>query len=113
MPRVLCVGAKPDEFRKLQKEFRGSTQLQFSSKSLQAVRKDAGLNSFDLVLIDRCILDEGLAAEAIRDAKTVLVCDIDTPSGNAVVMNLSTNHYRVAYDRTSKESHSTIFTRPS
>jgi hypothetical protein len=112
MPRVICVGAKPDDFRKLQKEFNGNAQIQFSSKSLQAVRKDAGLNSFGLVLIDRCVLDEGIAVEAISGAKTVLVCDIDTPSGNAVVMNLSENHYRVAYDRRSKASHSTIFTRP-
>ena len=111
MPRVICLGEKPDNFRKLQREYSGNTQIRFSSKSLGAAKVDAALNSFDLVFIDRCVLDERTAVEAIRGAKTVVVFDIDTPSGNAVVMNLSENQYRMAYDRASKASHSTIFTR--
>jgi Glycosyl transferases group 1 len=111
MPHVICLGEKPGNFRKLQREYSGNTQIRFSSKSLEAARIDAALNSFDLVFIDRCVLDERTAVSAIRGAKTVLVFDIDTPSGNAVVMNLSENQYRMAYDRASKASHSTIFTK--
>ncbi|MEH2510515.1 hypothetical protein V1291_001869 [Nitrobacteraceae bacterium AZCC 1564] len=112
MPRVVCVGESSSDFRRLQKEFTGSAQIHFSSKPLQAIKIDEELSSFDLVLIEGGAFDEKETVEAVNGARTVLVRDIDTPSGNAVVVDLSSNHYRVAYDRSSEAGHSVIFTKP-
>lgn len=113
MPRVLCVGAAPDEFKGVKRQFGGNGQIQFSARSLLAARRDVGMESFDLIFVDRYVLDESFAAEVLGGAKTVLVRDLDTPAGHAVVTGISEGDYQVAYDRMSRAGHSTVFTRPA
>jgi len=112
MPVILCLGPATNDFKKLQSRFAGDPRIKFSSRSLQAAKREAKLDCFDLVLIDKGTLGATEALEAISGAKTVLIGDIDTRCGYAIANTLlSDNEYRVADDNLSEVGHSTIFTK--
>jgi hypothetical protein len=108
-PLVLCLAASGGDARKLEEQFAGDSSTKMTSGAASAAKRAAGIESFDMVLIDGCVSEECDALEALTGAKTVLIRDIDTHLGYLITSTLVSNSYIVEVEKLSAGSRYAIF----
>jgi hypothetical protein len=109
-PAVFILGPPIKQSRKLQKGVTKYLRITYISGPVSTARREAEVECFDIVLIDRDVPDEGEVYEAVTGARTILLGDIDTYSGYRLKCRLlGDDNYRIIADKMIHRSRYAIF----
>jgi hypothetical protein len=110
-PMVSCLGVPGTGCKRLKSRLRSIGSIHFISGTVRDAKIAAGVECFDVVLLDRDIPREEEAFEAIRGAKTVLISDVNTYLGHTMALKLIERKYRLVGEKTSAINRYAIFAR--
>jgi hypothetical protein len=112
-PMVSCLGVPGSGCKRLKSRLRSIDSIHFVSGTVHDARIAAGVECFDVVLLDQDIARKEEAVEAIRGAKTVLISNVNTYLGHTISHTLIERKYRLVGEKISASNRYAIFARPS